>query len=202
MTPRELPDKLTPLDIPSVWNAMLLKWETLNVVPRRAAIELKLAHVHLETGLKSCHNFNLGNIKSRAGDGRHWQFFGCGEEVAESTLPSVVALDPDRVTVKARYRRGGRAWVSLWIAPRHPWSKFAAFETLEDGVDAQLGYLRMANHQDVLAALQTGDPESYNNALVHDGYYTAGKTRYLDTLKKRLDIVREACSGLDWGDVV
>lgn len=201
MIPRELPDKLTPLDIPSLWNALLLRWETLGVAPRRAAVELKLAHIHLETGLRSCHNFNLGNIKSRDGDGRHWQFFGCGEEIPETKLAQVSASAPDCVSVKSRYQRDGVPWVSLWIIPRHAWSRFAAFETLEDGVDAQLGYLRMATHQDVLAALETGDPQAYNDALHGDRYYTAGKAGYLQTLQKRLAIVKEACSGFDWGDV-
>ncbi|HEY5957296.1 MAG TPA: hypothetical protein VIV60_12110, partial [Polyangiaceae bacterium] len=183
MTPRELDDRLTPLDIPSLWNALLLKWETLGVEPRRRAIELKLAHIHLETGLKSCHNYNLGNIKSLAGDGRHWQYFACGEEVAEHTLDEVLRLQANCVTVKARYHRDASPWASLWITPKHPWTKFAAFETLSDGVDAQLGYLRSPKHEAVLASLQTGDPVVYNDALVAHGYYTAGKTQYLATLQ-------------------
>jgi hypothetical protein len=47
----------------------------------------------------------------------------------------------------------------------------------------------------------TGDATAYNDALVAAGYYTAGKAQYLDTLKKRLEIVRVACRDFDWGDV-
>lgn len=204
MTPRELPDKLTPVTIPELWNALLLKWESLNVPPRRCAVELKLAHIHLETSLTSCHNYNLGNVKSVRDDGRCWQYFACGEEIPESKLAQVEALGPGLVTVKARYQRGdergmGAPWVSIWIVPRHPWTRFAAFETLADGVELQLRYLR--THPGVLAALQSGDPRAYNDQLVAAGYYTAGAAQYLKTLQQRLELVRKACRDLDWGDV-
>lgn len=197
--PRELPAKKTPLSIPAVWNELLLLWETLGVEPKRVAIELKLAHIKLETGLKSCWNFNVGNTKSTANDGKCWQFFGCGEEVPVSKLAGVVALGSALVTERGRYQRNGVEYVSLAIKAPHPWTRFQAFETLRDGVAGQLGYLR--RHADVLAALQTGDPEAYNDALVHAGYYTAGKGVYLTALKTNLNDVVAACRDLDWGDV-
>jgi hypothetical protein len=199
MTPRELTDKLTRLTIPALQNALLLRWETLGVEPRRCAIELKIAHIHLETGLASCHNWNLGNVKSVDGDGRCWQYFGCGEEVPEARLKSIQAMEPRCVIIKARYEREGKPWVSIRILPRHPWTRFAAFESLADGLEFQLAYLR--RHPHVLAALQSGDPVAYNDQLVLAGYYTAGKDGYVRTLKQRLEIVRRECRDLDWGDI-
>lgn len=167
MIPRELPDKLTPLTLPSLQNALLLRWETLGVEPKRCAIELKLAHIHLETGLKSCHNYNLGNVKSVPNDGRCWQYFGCGEEVAEARLKSIQVLEPRCVIVKARYLRKDVPFVSIRILPRHPWARFAAFESLADGIALQLQYLK--THPGVLAACQSGDPRAYNDQLVAAG---------------------------------
>lgn len=185
----------------------MLRWEYMGVPPRRAAIELKLAHIKLETGLRHCHCWNLGNLKWK--QGQCWTFFSCGEEIEESALEKVQSLSPGKVTVKGRYMRGGKAWLSLWIEAKHPWTRFAAFETLLDGVDAQLDYLRKPSHQDVLAALQTGDAKAYVQALYHDGYFTADPNLYLagsptndrDGLIGCLnDVVRE-CRGFDWGDV-
>lgn len=199
MTPRELPDKLTALTIPELWNALLIQWETLGVNPTRCAVELKLAHIKLETGLKYCHNWNIGNTKSATGDGKSWQFFSCGEEIPASRLTAISALLPGSVDVKSRYVRGGVEYCSVWIRAPHPWTRFQAFDTLAEGIVGQLRYLK--RHPAVLAALMTGDAESYNDALVSAGYYTAGKAQYLKTLKACLADVVIACRDLDWGDV-
>ena len=199
--PREVPDLLTPLDLPSLWNALLLQWETLLVEQKRCAIELKLAHIHLETGLRACHRWNLGNLKHHDGNGRDWCSFVCGEEVAKSELPRLKAMG--YLTVVAEYQRNGVDFCSIKLYPPHPWCRFDAFETLSDGVRAHLAYLRgaRATKANVLEALMTGDPQAYNDALVRAGYYTAGKAQYLKTLKERLETVRQATRDYDWGDV-
>lgn len=198
MTAHEIPDVLTPLTSAGVWNALLLRWETLGVPVRRVAVELKLAHIHLETGLKKCHCWNLGNLKWK--QGQSWTYFACGEEIPAARLAAVQRMSPGNVAIKARYCKGnGSEWCSIWLVPPHPWTKFAAFDTLLDGVDAQLEYLR--RHPVVLAALQTGDAAEYNDALHDAEYYTAGKAQYLAELRRRLEIVRGACRDLDWGDV-
>jgi hypothetical protein len=199
MTAHELSDKLTRLTIPALQNALLLRWETLGVPVLRSAIELKIAHVCVETGLKSCHNWNIGNTKHRDGNGRCWQLFECGEEIGTVTLRQVESLCPGSVTVRANYVREGQAWCSIWLTPPHPWCRFEAFETLTEGIESQLGYLR--RHPQVLAALQTGDPAAYNRELRAAGYYTASPEVYLSGLQRELATVRRACAELDWGDV-
>lgn len=203
---RCLSNKITRLTLPMLQNSLVTHWEELGVPVLRCAIELKLAHIHLETGLASCHNWNLGNIKSHPGDGQHWQYFACGEEIDASKLKSVQALGPGLVDVKKRYLKGGKPWVSIWlrvpsdpkVAP-HPWTKFAAFETIDDGLARQFTYLR--THPDVLAALQTGDPDTYNAALCKAEYFTANEAQYRAILRQRLAIVKRECASIDWGDV-
>ncbi len=208
--PRELPDKITPIALKDIWNALLLRWETLGVNPTRSAVELKLAHIHLEIGSPSkdgvpqfgaAHNYNLGNVKSYTGDNRSWQYFACGEEVQVWQLDSIrkVSPSPDLVVVKSQYKRGDETWASVWLKPKHPWTKFAAFDDLIGGVETQFAYLR--KRPNVLAALMSGSPEVYNDALAAAHYYTAGKAMYLDTLKQRLELMRRACRDFDWGDV-
>jgi len=204
--PHEIPDKLTALTIPGLWNALLVQWETLGVNPTRCAVELKLAHIKLETGLKYCHNWCIGNKRVGRGGTECWQHFSCGEEIPESQLASVVALGPELVDVKSRYMRNGVPFVSVWVRvpksptqQRHQWTRFAAYETLTDGIVGQLAYLK--RRPAVLAALMTGDAKAYNDALVAADYYTAGKERYLKSLQANLADVVIACRDLDWGDV-
>lgn len=199
--PKEVTSVLTPLTIPLVWNALLLRWETLGVNPTRGAVELKLAHIHLETGLSSCHCWNLGNIKHVDGDGRDWCNFTCGEEIEESKLASVVAMAPQNVSVVARYTRSGAPWVSIRLTPPHPWCRFRAFPTLEAGIDEQLAYLKNPKRQDVLGALQTGDPTKYCERLAAHSYFTASTSVYRRALVSRLEIVKDATDAMDWGDV-
>lgn len=201
MTHRELPDTFTPLDIPSLWKAMLLAWEpsTAGCEPTKAAVELKLAQIHLETNLKSCHCWNLGNVKSHPRDGQCWTFFACGEEIKASQLHSVEAMAPGLVKVKATYQKLGEPWVSIKVLPKHPWSRFAAFEDLTSAVAFQLAYLK--RHASVRDAMLTGDAAKFAHALALAHYHTAAESTYRKGLLARLAVVRKALEGVDWGDV-
>ena len=207
MTPRELEPLMTPITLCDLWNAFLLDWEGLGVPVLRKAVTLKLAHVMAEVGSKldCAHQFNIGNKKSFPGDGCHWQYFACGEEVPALNVPWVDGLAPGLVDIKARYVKQGANWCSIWIrlpeagAKRHPWTKFAAFESLRDGVRSQFRYL--LKRPAVLAALQTGDLQCYNHALAKAAYYTADETVYLTLLSRRLQLVQRELAMYDWGDV-
>jgi hypothetical protein len=207
---RELPDRLTPIALVDVQNQLLLQWETLGREPTRAAIELKLAHIKVETGLKYCHNYNLGNIKSVPGDGQCWQFFACGEEITKSELPKLEAQGPGLVRVVKEYTRKvttkqGEIKIvpmfSVRIYPKHPGCRFRAYEDLAGGVGSQLRYLKQASHQDVLDALMTGDADVYCRALYTDHYYTADPNRYALSVRNCLREIQQESKGWDWGDV-
>lgn len=212
MTPCELPVLRTVPTIEGLWNGLLLSWETMGVEPKRTAIELKLAHILLETGLKSCWNWNLGNLKSARGDGYCWQFFNCDENVPVSRIPALEKLLPGHMREKSRFTKDGVLTASIDFRAPHPWTKFAAFETLTDGIAAQLRYLTTnpyAKKAHVLDALQTGDPEAYVRALRVASYFTADPMLYLrgtlknphDGLEGCLETVTRACREFDWGDV-
>lgn len=202
MTPRELEAKRIPITLGDLWNESLLQWETLGVNPTRDAVSLYLAHVIAETGLEHCWNYNIGNKKSKIGDGQHWQFFACGEELTANQLEMARALGKDLVTFVSKYARNGITYYSCRIKPRHPWCRFQAFESLAGGVRAQLAYLKNPKHDNVLAALQTGDPAAYNRELLVDKYYTASPAAYLSLLQRCLIDVKRKTEHFDWGDVV
>ena len=202
MTTQEVPNVLTKLSIHDLLNAWVLSWEQLGVNPTRAAVELKVAHVVIETGLKYCHCFNVGNVKHVDGDAYNWCSFACGEEVrldAQGNLPA--ALQSPYVTRKGNpYLRSGSMWQSVWIVPPHPWSRFRAYDTLADGIRGQIGYLK--KHPDVLDALMTGDAARYCEALHAAGYFTADPNSYLRGVLGTLLNVRGISRTWDgWGDV-
>ena len=198
--PRELPAKKTPVTIEALWNALLVNWEYLGVNPTRAGVNLYLAHIVSETGLEHCWNFNIGNKKSKIGDGRCWQFFRCGEEVPLWRATVLERMLPGHVkAVSKAYMRNGVAMVSVMIEPPHPWTRFQAFESLDEGVIAQHDYLR--RHPNVLSALQTGEPAEYNRMLDTADYYTADPGKYLSLLQGSLIRVKRQTDSYDWGDV-
>lgn len=220
---RQLPNKITPVSVSDLHNALLVRAEEIGRSPSRFSIEAILAHIFVECGVKngviaSCHNYNLGNYKQpfASKTPRHWQYFACGEEVPLSQLKGVEALCPGTVTVKAQYQKDGGQWVSLWILPHpgwtpqqglvdpsqrvHPWTRFAAFEDLFAGLQRKIDYL--ASHPEARDALFTNDIAKYNDALYHYGYYTASRGGYLAGLQAQLRVARELTKNLPWGDVI
>lgn len=192
-------DTITVINIPDVANSLLLRWETLGVNPTRSSVILKLAHIHLETGLKSCHCYNLGNIKSHPQDQYAYTMFACGEEVLESIAEQMVAKDSQHVIIKSRYIRNNKQMASIWVTPPHDWTKFAAFHNLNEGIMAQLTYLK--RHSSVLNALITGNAFIYSSALAKENYFTADPNLYTNVLNQRIKIVKKDLEHFDWGDV-
>lgn len=200
MEKKFLEDKITVITIPEVVNSLLVLWEKTGKNPTRQSVMLKMAHIHLETGLKSCHCNNLGNIKSHPQDGYAYTMFSCGEEVILETAKQMNLVDPSHVIIKSQYVRNGKQMASIWITPPHEWSKFAAFETLDEGVMSQFKYL--LRHSNALDALMTGDPLMYARALQKEQYFTADPNLYASVLVQRKKIIENALKDYNWGDVV
>src|SRR6185295_1079883 len=79
MTPEELPAIRTPVTAEELALAFCAAFRAITLrTPSRDTIVLLLAHSSLETAhWKSMMCWNIGNIKSRAGDGRCWCYFRC-----------------------------------------------------------------------------------------------------------------------------
>lgn len=204
-----IPDKLTPVTFQELFNALCIVWEEMDVEPKRAAIELKVAHINVEVGTKfeSCHCYNLGNIKALVLGVHGWTgdytMFTCGEEVTQKQFIRIRDQYSDNsmcLTIMGEYVKNNIKMYSIRIQPPHPWSRFRAFHSLEDGVRSQLLYLE--HHQLVLNALETGDVVKYNSALHNAGYYTADTRVYLKALRSRLVLVKKESEKFDWGDVI
>jgi len=218
---RELQSIVTPLNANILWNELLLQWETLTrrfrgpeadkrfpelstdsaSYPSRKAVNLKIAHAFLETGRNKCRCWNIGNRKYGRSRG-DWQFFQCGEEIPVAKLPTVKAMGPSLVIVGPEYMRDGERYVTVSLLPKHPWSKFRAFESLTAGVADQLEYVSAPGREDVLLGLIHGDPEEYCTALRRHAYFTANPVTYASSLEKVLENVERETDGLweKWGE--
>jgi len=178
----ELPDKLTPLTkvdlIEALWMGHLAYF---GAPPSKECLWIVAAQVILETGLKYCHNYNLGNVKSKDGDGFDYQFFGCGEEVSLATANAWKAKDPSLVKIKRIYQVNGKDRASVWVDPPHWVSRFRAFHTAEEGALDHVALLAR-RFPYALEAAKRKDIRGYAHALKQAGYYTADEGQYTATI--------------------
>lgn len=153
MPPRELPDVLTRATPAEVGRALVRAWRAIEGrEPDTKSIVVLLAQGALETGRwRSMHCWNLGNVKSVAGDGRSWTFFRCNEIL------------------------NGK---EVWFDPPHPACRFRAFETLDEGAVDYLALLRR-RYVSAWPAVLVGDPVAFVRAIKRAGYFTAAEEPYV-----------------------
>lgn len=154
-----------------------------NSHPQDDTIRILLSHWALETGWgKSMWCYNVGNAK--AGPSRdpnkHWCYFRCNEIISRARAEQMVETDPKLVKITT-YRSNGTCIV--WFEPKHGWSCFRAFDTLEDGVYDHLKLI-VKKFNKAWPFIYRGDPQGYSKALKEQGYYTADESSYTRTLVK------------------
>jgi hypothetical protein len=198
MTPREIPNKLTPLPEWDFIFTAAQAWKRFyGEGPQVGQLACCLAQMILEVGREEqkggsflwgvhAHNFNVGNIKSKPNDGSHWQFYDCGEEVS---LEEATRLDkemPALVSIKKTYAwPNGAQRASVWFLAPHPWTRFRAYETAEEGLLDYIDFLVMERSRYLTAwnqGVMKGDPVTFSLELGKAGYYTADPTRYTKTV--------------------
>jgi hypothetical protein len=180
--PVEIPAKKTPASKEQVIEALWKAWMGyFGSVPKKESIWVILGHIVLETGLKYCHNYNLGNVKSRDGDGYDFQFFGCGEEIPLTMANAWKAKHPDLVTIKRVYEVEGKQMASVWVDPPHFASRFRAFDDILEGATDHIAIL-VKRFTLAWPYVVDGDPTGFSHALKQQGYYTADEAQYTKTL--------------------
>lgn len=197
MTLRELDPKRTPITYNEICNALLLCWEVTGTVPTRRACRLAAAQIAIESGLKSCWNYNISGIKTKPNNGRtHWQFFSTTERFTEEQLIYAQRLSPGIEIVGPSE---GKTLVK--VHPKHPYCCFRAFESLSEAMRDHLLTLQ-AKFPDGFNGLLTGDPAQFAHGLKKNRYYTAIERVYSSGLSWRLQqVLREVPdTDLVWGD--
>jgi len=145
----ELPNAMTVVGAEPLAICLYNAWQKLlGEFPERGAILTLLGFSAHETGRwKACHCWNLGNVKSKEGDGRDHTFFRCWEVEQGQTV---------------------------WYNPPHPATRFRAFRTLTEGAVDYLGFLRGSRrYARAWPELALGNPVAFVQALKAGGYFTA-----------------------------
>ncbi len=153
----------TPLDPSSVRAALTAAWAVkFGQAPPMNAVAVLLSQVTLETGLKACWNWNLGNVKAAKGQD-YTELAGVWE-----------VIDGKRVDLP----KGA------------PGTQFRAFASLQDGVRAYLDVLYHRFSKSWPAVL-TGDPGRFAELLRAQGYYTAPLDHYRAGMLRLFDLYAE-----------
>lgn len=137
--------------------------------PGDMALAVFMAQIALETGRgKSCHGWNLGNIKASEDYEGQYSCFRCNEIIQGK----VQWFDPDT---------GGFA-----VPPGHPQTRFRAYEDAPGlkpaSVRASCEYIAFlatrSRYAKAWQAALAGDPAAYVHELKLAGYFTAAEAPY------------------------
>lgn len=158
----------------------------------RAQLSLLIAHWAGETGWGSgMHCWNPGNSKS-SGKSGDWCYFDCDENVLLSTAEKLRADSRWGGLVEIRKTwtaSDGKSWANVWFTAPHPWSRFQAFHSLDEGVASYLAMVRDKFPKSWRVLLGSADPTEYARSLKSEGYYTAGVDAYAKLLRGTLAAV-------------
>ena len=157
---------------------------------KKESIWVIAAQWALETGWgKHMHCWNLGNVKSRDGDGYDYCFFGCGEEVTTAEANRWKAADPNLVQIKRIYTNAkGVSMASVWVEPKHWVSRFRAFNSFTEGALDYIGLLVRRFHL-AWEGVEKGDPALFSHLARQQGYYTADEAQYTKTIKSTFSMI-------------
>lgn len=174
----------TPVEFSALARALADVWERREGNrPSWDSVALLLAQSALETGRwKHAYRFNLGNAKAGAKWEGNYCFYPADEIVKPNEASKAYERRLPRTDGKAGHDvlcaplESGLVRVSLW--PDHPWCRFRAFDSLEEGVVDYLELLR-TRFAAAWPALERADPEAFIGALKRTGYFTASLEHYL-----------------------
>jgi hypothetical protein len=202
---RELELKRTPLDYPSIAEALISAWTADSAFDNkypisRRAIRLASAQIAIESGLSSCWNYNLSGMKTSPNNkgGYSWQFFRTRERFNDVQYAAAKAAGPlqDAGTDAGLH--------NVYLLPKHPWCCFRAFESLQEAMTDHLATL-VRKFPLGWAGLLTGDAAAFAHGLRQNGYYTATEKSYAGGLEWRYAQELKAApedSNLIWGDLL
>ena len=160
----------TPVTALVMYDALERAWvANFGDFPKRESLLVLLAQWAIETGRGAgMHNFNVGNVKSVAGDGHDFTFFTCNEIMGIVAAHHAVLASP---LAEIEWESQERMVASVLFHPAHPACRFRAFETLEAGVIDHLAFLAR-KFKTSWAAVVAGDPALFAHLLKLNGYYT------------------------------
>lgn len=183
-----LSDKLTPCTPQEMFYALGNSWVQLfNERPKKESLYCLLAQWAVETGWgKSCHCWNIGNFRSREGDGRDYVFYECNELLSDATAQKYVSNakprsdDPEKLdaVITGTAKNGN---LIVWFYPDSSGSRFRAYDTIEEGAKDYVSSLHDRFHK-AWPAIVSGDPTEFIRQLRIQKYFTAIESVYSKTV--------------------
>lgn len=170
-------DQLTPLTFQQAADSMRAALASVTKVKSLDVLALALAKNALETGRwKSCHNFNLGNIKAGDSFVGMYTAFACNEVLTENGKRVVVWFSP-----RGRLdRKGGKVVAQPFDAePWHPQCRFRAYANEYDGSFEYVDFVAGGRYAAAWQSLLIGDAVGFVHNLKAKGYFTADEGEYL-----------------------
>lgn len=159
--PARLPPTVTPVTATDMIGALRRAWfARFGGAPADRSLFVLVAQWALETGWgRGMHAYNVGNIKSVAGDGRDYTYFAC-DEVLDGKI--------------------------VWYYPDAPACRFRAYPSLDGGVADYLATVH-ERFDKAWIAVVAGDPAGYARLLKEERYYTAPEEAYARGLVSIVD---------------
>jgi hypothetical protein len=182
-----LPDLITTCTPEEMFHALGCAWvDQFGDHPKTESLLVLLCQWVLETGWgKSCHCWNIGNFKSRDGDGYDYVYYKCDERFTPSVAQHYLAgvqprSDGSGLPNVAFESHNKDETTTLYFWPDHPVSRFRAFKTKDLGVGNYLASMFDRFHL-AWPAILAGDPSAFVHQLKIQGYFTADEETYKKT---------------------
>jgi hypothetical protein len=154
--------------------------------PKEGSLLCMLSQWVLETGWgKSCWCWNIGNFKSRAGDGRDWCMYECDERFDPATAQKYIDGAQPRADGSGL---PNAAWksdnkddtVTVYFWPDHQVTRFRAYKTVQDGAHDYVESL-FNRFTKAWPAILAGDPDQFVHQLKVQKYFTGNEESYRKT---------------------
>lgn len=142
---------------------------------------LLMAQWALETGRgEKCMNYNIGNFKG-FGD-RDYTYFQTWERLPEAKAQAYIAKSSIKEPAEF-VRQLPSLHVIVRFKPCHPVARFAAYDSLEEGVRDYVSQLQR-KFEEAWHAVENADPHGFINGLLHGHYFTGSALLYADGIYK------------------
>lgn len=184
----QVPVTRTVITLRDYARAVLLKWGG-GLRPSKATVAVLWAQYCIETGGTACWNFNVGNVKSHAGDGYDFHCLrGVWEGVSPAEAERLIASgearrDPSADHAKAVDPKAEGKRVSVVFEPPHPQTRFRAFYSLEEAMGDHLALLQK-RFAGAWGAVLAGDYKLFAQQLKARGYFTASAEAYANGMRR------------------
>lgn len=190
--PKFIPDRLTPVSVEQLIDALRAGYVlTMGSEPAPSCLACLGAQLCLESGNgQKAHCFNWGNKKLPAEWDGFWTTFWCDEIFDLATAKRAIQLGP---ATMQRWKPDdpGPERYRVVLQAGHPWARFKAYETAEDGAADYVAFL--CQKELVWTAAYVGDASRFSHELRRAKYYTADEKTYTAGLVSIAKRIRPAC---------